>query len=90
MDQELNYDCIGSSFDDYLKEENLYNKITEKITKEITRNKEVDDLVAEWHKNKNINCSLQEYLKMSDVEYKMFLIGKCLEKENKFSWEKNM
>ena len=54
------------------------------------KKKSMNELAGEWYKDINIKCSLQEYLEMTDAEYQTFLVGKCLEKENEFSWEKKL
>lgn len=91
MDEKINNNCIGSSFDDFLEKEDLLNVCEKNAIRTVNQLKDrIDLLVEEWHTNINIKCSLQEHLNMTDAEYKMFLIGKCLEKENEFSWERRM
>ena len=36
---------------------------------------EWEELIEQWHKNTSINCSLQEFLKLNDVEYLKLVHG---------------
>ena len=36
---------------------------------------EWDELIAQWHNNPSIKCSLQEYLALNDIEYLKLMHG---------------